>query len=260
MSTKRSENGAGEAAVKRSKVARQEPPRVASRETWLEERKELLMLEKEALRKLDSVAEKLRELPAVLVKKEYTFVNVDSGTTIDLKGLFVDDKKDCLVVQHFMHDPDWDAGCKSCSLMSDSINGVLSHLQQKANFACVSRAPAELAKKFKSKKEWNFPMYSSYDSTFNYDFGVSFTQEEVDNKEKLYNYGNTVFCKEAPGVSVFRKVVSSNGDEHIYHTYSTFARGLERFMSVYPVLDILPRGREENPKATMDWVQHKESY
>ena len=220
-------------------------------EDWRKHREELLVKEKAMRVELDNLAKLRQQLPWVEIDKEYTFVNIDSGSKISLPELFQGRKS--LVVYHLMFDPEDNKGCPSCSMLADSLTGVLPHVNQKATLAVVCRGKPEVVKAFKDrKKNWDFPMYSSLLSDFNYDCKVSFQENEIG--KPLYNYGRPVHGKETPGCSVFYK--GDNGK--IFLTYNTFARGLEAITNVFGILDVLPFGRQE--KTGMDWVKHKEDY
>ena len=171
-----------------------------------------------------------------------------------LSSLF-DAEHDTLVVQHFMFDPADENGCSSCSLWSDSFDGLLPHIKRKASFAVVARAKPEQLRAMKARKGWRFPFLSAFASSFGADMSVSYTDEQVASKDKLYNFGSSpVWCREMPGVSVFHK----SADGAIFLTYNTFSRGLEPLCSIWNLFDALPNGRDE--KRPMDWLKHKEAY
>lgn len=228
---------------------------VVSREEWLAARTELLEKEKEFSRLRDELSHSRRELPWIKVEKEYTFKGQDGA--ISLAELFGD--KSQLIVYHFMFGPEWEAGCKSCSYVADHFGGAIVHLKQRdVAFAAISRAPLANLEAFKNRLGWSFPWYSALDSDFNFDYGVSFSPEDEKSGEVTYNYKKgRYFSDEAPGLSVFFK--DENGD--IYHTYSTYARGLDLFIGAYNFLDVTPKGRDEDDLPfTMAWVRYNDAY
>ncbi len=227
---------------------------VASREQWLEERLNLLREEKDLTRRSDELARRRRELPWVLVEKEYRFETVDGGKT--LGELF--DGCSQLLVYHFMFGPDWDEACKSCTFWVDNFNGIDLHLRHRdTRFLAISRAPLAKLEAYKRRMGWSFPFASSYDTGFNYDYGVSFKAEDVE-KGVVYNYvEQRELSTEMPGVSAFIKT----GDGPIYHTYSTFGRGLDRINGAYQLLDLTPKGRDEDRLPwPMDWLRRHDQY
>jgi len=158
-----------------------------------------------------------------------------------------------------MYGPDWEQGCKSCSFLADHFNPAVIHLNHRdVTFVAVSRAPLEKLLAFRKRMGWDFPWYSSHGSDFNWDFHVSFTQEEVDRKTAYYNYANKGFSTtEGHGVSVFYK--DENGD--VFHTYSVFQRGVDMFITAYHYLDIVPKGRDEDGLAySMSWLRLHDDY
>ncbi len=165
-----------------------------------------------------------------------------------------------LVVYHFMFGPDWAEGCPSCSMIADSIEGVQVHLTQRdTTLAMVSRAPIAKIEAFKKRMGWTSPWVSSYGNSFNQDFHVSFPKGDVAKGEVYYNFGVNRFpSDEAPGVSVFYKDAGGT----IFHTYSTYARGLEGLLGTYDLLDMTPKGRDEEDQIPfpMAWVRHHDRY
>jgi predicted dithiol-disulfide oxidoreductase (DUF899 family) len=229
-------------------------PIIVSPEKWLAARREFLREEKEFTQLRDRLAARRRELPWVKVDKAYTFES--PGGRVSLAELFEGHSQ--LVVYHFMFGPGWEEGCKSCSYVSDHLAPAVVHLQVRdVAFAAISHAPlAELAP-FKARMGWAFNWVSSHGSDFNHDYHVSFTAEELARGKVDYNYGLMDFpLEEAPGLSVFAK--DANGD--VYHTYSTYGRGLDQLIGTYTVLDLVPKGRDEDPEATMSWVRYHDSY
>ncbi|MCC6144432.1 MAG: DUF899 domain-containing protein [Candidatus Hydrogenedentes bacterium] len=221
-------------------------PPFASREEWLEQRKKLLIEEKELTKQSDRVNAKRRRLPMVKVEKDYTFDGPNG--TVRLVDLFEDRRQ--LIVYHFMFDPDWEKGCMGCTGFVDSL-GDLSLLDKKdTSFVLISRAPLEKLERYKKERGWNRTWVSSFGSDFNYDFHVTI-DEDVAPPE--YNYrdkaelearrnGEPWFLKgEAHGLSVFFRI----GDE-VCHTYSAYARGVEGLTDAYALLDRTPYGRQQD--------------
>lgn len=226
---------------------------VVSQQEWLDARIALLTKEKALTRLHDELARERQELPWVRVDKEYVFDSPEGRQT--LGDLFED--KSQLMVYHFMFGPDWEQGCQSCSMATDSMDANYVHLTHRdVAFVLVSRAPMERIAPFKKRMGWSAPWVSSHDSDFNYDFAVSFSNEEP--KKNWYNFGTSGHpSDEAPGLSAFFK----DADGAIYHTYSTYARGLEGILGVYALLDMAPKGRdEEGLPWPMAWVKHHDRY
>jgi predicted dithiol-disulfide oxidoreductase (DUF899 family) len=230
------------------------PHRVVSREDWLKERIALLAEEKELTRRRDALASKVRDLPWVKVEKTYTF---DTTTgKMSLADLFGD--KGQLVVYHFMFDATWSQGCKSCSFIADHYNPLVTHLAHRdITLVTVSKAPIEKIEHFRKRMGWTFPWVSAANTDFGRDFGVSFTNEEFAQGDVVYNFtGKAYPIRELPGLSVFTK--DDRGD--VYHTYSTFARGLENFLTAYNFIDATPKGRDEAEIGGMGWFRHHDRY
>ena len=229
---------------------------VAARDDWLARRRALLAREKELTRLGDQVARERRALPWVRLDKTYTFDTRDGRRT--LADLFAGRRQ--LMVQHFMLAPGWEEGCKSCSFMADHLIGATIHLEQRdLAVALVSRAPLAEIERFRRRMGWDFPWASAHDSDFNRDFAVSFPPGSRVDGEVFYNYGMTAFPQEeAPGISFFYK----DGAGDVFHTYSTFGRGVEAMMATtYQLLDMAPRGRDEDALPyTMAWVRHHDRY
>jgi predicted dithiol-disulfide oxidoreductase (DUF899 family) len=228
---------------------------IVSQEKWLQLRKELLSKEKELTRLRDRLNAERRGLPWVRVEKNYVF---DApGGKVSLKELFAGRSQ--LVIYHFMFGPDWNEGCPSCSFVSDHIDGALPHLAARdATMVMVSRAPLAKIEAFKKRMGWRFTWVSSYGSDFNPDFRVSFTKDEMAQGKVNYNYAMQEFpSEEAPGISVFYK--DAGGD--VFHTYSSYGRGLEQLVGTYMILDLVPKGRDEDKLGfTMEWVRHHDRY
>lgn len=230
------------------------PPKVGSRQQWLEARLELLKKEKAHSRARDELTRERQALPWVKVEKAYTFEGPAGKVT--LSELFGD--KSQLIVQHFMFDPEWKEGCKSCSFMADHMNPSVVHIAHRDTaFAAVSKAPLEKLVAYKKRMRWSFNWVSSFSSDFNHDFHVSFTDEELESKSCQYNFreGVSFPAREAHGISTFAKDKSGN----VYHTYSVYGRGSENVMTAYDLLDMVPKGRDEDGKG-MHWLRRKDEY
>lgn len=228
---------------------------VVSSEHWLSARKTLLAREKELMRLHDQVARERRALPWERVDKDYVFDTAEGRRT--LSELFAGRRQ--LLVQHFMLGPGWEQGCPSCSFMADHSDGMNVHLAQRdITLVAISRAPLAEIARFRQRMGWQFRWVSSHGSDFNYDFKVSFTPEERAKGEVCYNYATQPFPhEEAPGVSVFYK--DDAGD--IFHTYSTYGRGVEVMMGAYNMMDLTPEGRgERDVPHKMEWVRHHDRY
>lgn len=235
-------------------TAKVEGPNVVSQEEWLAARKELLSKEKEFSRLRDELSRQRRKLPWEKVEKEYVF---DGNGKESLAGLF--GGKSQLIVYHFMLGPGWEEGCPSCSFIADHIDGSVAHLAARdVRLAVVSRAPLAQIEAFKKRMGWRFHWVSSHGSDFNYDYQVSATKEELAKGEVYYNYSPQRFPgEERPGASVFYK----DAEGKIFHTYSSYARGLDILIGAYNWLDLTPKGRDEEGLAhSMAWVRHHDKY
>jgi predicted dithiol-disulfide oxidoreductase (DUF899 family) len=228
---------------------------IVSQEQWLAARKELLKMEKESTRLRDKLSAERRRLPWVKVEKNYIF---DApGGKAALADLFAGRSQ--LFMQHFMFGPDWQEGCPSCSFMADHIDGTLAHLAARdVTMVAVSRAPLAKIEAFKKRMGWRFNWVSSYGGDFNADFHVSFTREELAQGQVNYNYTMQEFpSAEAPGLSFFYKDAAGG----VFHTYSTYGRGVELVMGTYGILDLAPKGRDEDHLGfAMEWVRHHDRY
>jgi predicted dithiol-disulfide oxidoreductase (DUF899 family) len=230
--------------------------RIVTRAEWVDAHKQHLVKEKELTRRRDEVSAARRELPWVKVDKSYVFEGPNGKETLaDLFG-----GRSQLIVKHFMFGPGWKEGCVGCSFHSDHIDGTLPHLAQRdVTLLAVSRAPFAEIEAFKRRMGWRFKWVSSYGSDFNYDFHVSFTQDDLAKGEVYYNYElRKLQSEEMSGISVFYK--DPAGD--ILHTYSSYARGGEMFLGTYNYLDLTPKGRNETgPNHNLaDWVRHHDRY
>lgn len=225
---------------------------VVSREQWLAARKDLLAQEKELTRHRDRVAAARRALPWVKVQKDYVFHTVEGKRT--LADLF--EGRSQLLVYHFMLTPGSDHICPGCSLLCDHIDAARQHFENAdLSFIAISRTPLSQILPVKKRMGWTFRWASSEGTSFNYDYGVSFTKAQVASGKVGYNYGTTDYSGEdLHGTSVFAK----NGAGEVFHTYSTFARGAETLAGAFNYLDLVPKGRNEN--GIMSWVRLHDEY
>jgi len=227
---------------------------VVSQEEWLQARKVLLQKEKEETHLRDAVRAARQALPWVRVDKSYIF-DTPSGKK-SLGELF--DGRSQLIVYHFMLGPGWKAGCPGCSFLSDHIDGALPHLNHHdVTWTAVSRAPMNEIAAYKKRMGWKFPWVSSAGSSFNHDFHVSFSKEELATGNVDYNFGRVPTDKandELPGLSAFFKDKSGA----IFHTYSSYARGAEEIIGTLMILDRAPLGRNED--STMNFVRRHDEY
>jgi predicted dithiol-disulfide oxidoreductase (DUF899 family) len=227
---------------------------IVSRDQWLAERKKLLAHEKELTRLGDQIARERRALPWVRMEQDYVFDTQEGRRP--LADLF--DGRHQLVMQHFMLAPGWEQGCKSCSYMADHTDATLVHLAHRDTaFVAVSRAPLAEIERFRQRMGWKFPWVSSHGTTFNRDFHVSFTADERASGKADYNFGSKPLGEELPGVSAFWK----DDAGAVFHTYSTYGRGVEVMMHTYRLLDLTAKGRDEDGLGfTMEWVRHHDRY
>jgi predicted dithiol-disulfide oxidoreductase (DUF899 family) len=237
--------------------------KVGTREEWLAARKELLEQEKELTHRSDELARQRRELPWVPVEKEYSF-DTDQGTKT-LAELF--GGRSQLLVYHFMFGPEYKAGCPTCSAGADTFNGAVPHLNARdVTFLCISRAPLERLQAYEGRMGWTFPWVSSAGTDFNFDFDVSHTEEQlapflegevppvVSQLAAASGTDPAGYLAEGPGLSAF-----ALSDGVVYHTYSTYARGLEVMLGFYPLLDRVPKGRDEGD-STEFWIRRHDEY
>jgi predicted dithiol-disulfide oxidoreductase (DUF899 family) len=243
-----------------------------TREEWLAARLELLKAEKELTRKSDELARRRQQLPWVRIDKKYRF-ETDAGSA-SLADLF--EGRSQLLVYHFMFGPDYEAGCPVCSSIADCFNGFAVHLaNHDVTLGAISRAPLAKIAAYKKRMGWTFPWASSSGTDFNLDFGVGFTEEQQRAKDLSYNYSKldldfnatppaevvrvaamtgtdfATYTREAPGMSAF-----ALEDGAVYHTYSTYARGLDVMWPIYQWLDRAPKGRNE----TGVWFRRHDEY
>jgi predicted dithiol-disulfide oxidoreductase (DUF899 family) len=252
--------------------------KTGSRQEWLDARLKLLDEEKELTRRSDELVRRRQELPWVRIDKEYRFETDEGGAT--LADLF--NGRSQLLIYHFMFGPDYKAGCPHCSAIADGFNGIWLHLAgHDVMLWAVSRAPLEKLQAYKRRLGWNFPWASSGSSDFNYDFNVSYTQAQQRSRDTRYNFRQgsidsrknvdanadapefgkkiaasagtdwATFTRESPGMSAF-----ALEDGVVYHTYSTYARGLDILWGVYQWLDRAPKGRNESGL----WMQRHDEY
>jgi predicted dithiol-disulfide oxidoreductase (DUF899 family) len=233
-----------------------QPPKIVSREEWLDKRKALLAQEKEFTHLRDKLSAVRRALPWVKVEKSYVFDTTDGKQT--LGDLF--SGRNQLVVDHFMLGPGWKEGCIGCSFGADHIDGSLVHLEHHdVSVVAVSRAPLAEIEAYKKRMGWRFKWVSSYGNDFNFDYQVSFRDSDLAKGRVFYNFAETdAGISELPGLSVFAK--NDTGD--IFHTYSSYARGTEELLTTYMLLDMTPMGRNETGPHhnLMDWVRRHDEY
>jgi predicted dithiol-disulfide oxidoreductase (DUF899 family) len=243
-----------------------------TREQWLKARLDLLNAEKEHTRRSDELARRRRELPWVRIDKEYRF-ETDEGSA-SLADLFRGRSQ--LLIYHYMFGPDYSAGCATCSTIADGFNGSVVHLaHHDVTLGAISRAPLPKIQEYKRRMGWTFPWASSFGNDFNFDFDISFTEEEQRKGDIEYNYrrrGHAMdatpapepvaqfaatcgtdaptYSRDRPGLSAF---VLEDG--LVYHTYSTYSRGVDAIWGMYPWLDRAPKGRNETG---VWWRRHDE--
>ncbi len=231
-----------------------------TREEWLAARLELLEAEKELTRRSDELARRRQELPWVRVDKEYRF-ETDEGSA-SLADLFRGRSQ--LLVYHYMFGPDYTAGCATCSTIADGFDGFAVHLaNHDVTLSAVSRAPLAKLQAYKRRMGWTFPWASSHGSDFNFDFNVSFTEEQQREGVIEYNYERGGHAMDATQVPepVAQNAAMTGTDAAtygvVYHTYSTYARGLDGLWGMYQWLDRAPKGRNEETGGIW-WRRHDE--
>lgn len=224
---------------------------IVSSTEWEKRRTDLLRKEKELTRARDALSEARRALPWERVEKTYVFDGPDGEVTF--AELFAGRTQ--LIVYHFMFAPEWEAGCKSCSFWADNFERNAIHLAHRdATMVAISRAPIEKLLAFQKRLSWTFPWVSSGRNDFNYDFRVSFAPGQAD---QVYNFvPKTNPMTDLPGISVFYR----DPDGRIFRTYSTYGRGIEGANAAYQYLDLLPKGRDEDPQRPMSWLRHRDDY
>jgi predicted dithiol-disulfide oxidoreductase (DUF899 family) len=229
--------------------------KVVSPKEWLVARKKLLLKEKKFSKQRDELSLQRRKLPWVKIEKEYVFDETTGKVTLaDLFG-----GKCQLIIYHFMFGPGWKEGCEHCSFWADHFDSVNIHLGQRDTaFAVVSRAPLTEIEPFKKRMGWRFKWVSSFNTDFNFDFHVSFTPEQIKSGVLPYNYGKyKMKIDEKEGVSAFYRE-KKNGA--IYHTYSSYERGIDLMNTTYNFLDLTAKGRDEHPDNPQDWVRYHDEY
>ena len=229
--------------------------RVVNTEEWLAARTELLHREKEFTHLRDELSQQRRDLPWTAVTKNYTFT--DARGTRTLTELFAGRSQ--LIVYHFMYPPSWDDGCPSCSFWADNFDGIPVHLNHRdVSFIAISRSPYEKIAAYRDRMGWSFDWVSSSGSDFNYDFGVSFTSEQIANKAAVYNYvTQDPGVEDREGVSVFVRDDAGS----VFHSYSAYARGIDMLNGAYNYLDLVPKGRDEaGDDFTQFWVRRHDEY
>ncbi len=227
--------------------------RLVNRDDWLLERKALLEREKAFTRERDALTMARRALPMVAIDKAYVFETEEGPQS--LADLF--DGRQQLVVYHFMYGTDWQDACPSCSFWCDHFDGIGAHLRARDTaFVAISNAPLETLLSYRARMGWDFKWVSAGKTTFGNDFGVSF-HDQADMEGNGYNYGQKPYAGESPGLSVFYKMP----DGLVAHSYSTYARGLDILNSAYHLLDMTPKGRDEDALPyKMAWVRRHDEY
>jgi|ERR1700683_648777 len=230
--------------------------KIASHEEWIEARKKLLTKEKEFTRLRDELSKQRRELPWERVDKDYLFEGPNGKET--LPQLF--DGAGQLVVYHFMFEPKWDAGCPNCSFWADNFDRIPIHLKHRdISFVAISRAPYSKLAAYHRRMGWSFKWLSSFGIDFNFDYCVSFRPEDKENGTGYYNYRpwRPPGGEEAVGISAFAK--DEKGD--VFHTYSSYSRGVDMMNGAYHYIDLTSKGRDEaghdNPQF---WVRRRDEY
>jgi predicted dithiol-disulfide oxidoreductase (DUF899 family) len=228
--------------------------KVVSHDEWTQARKAFLAREKEFSRQREALARERRDLPWEEVTKDYVFDGPDGKLT--LPDLF--DGCSQLVVYHFMFPPEWDAGCPHCSFWADNFNGAPVHLRARdVAFAAVSRAPIGKIAAYKQRMGWSFPWVSASETDFNYDFGASFAPEDVASHAPVYNYGSDPGFDDREGIGIFVR----NEAGRVFHSYSSYARGIDAVNGTYQFLDLVPKGRDEPVDGfTQFWVRRHDEY
>lgn len=227
---------------------------VVNHEEWIAARKRFLAKEKEFTRLRDQLSRERRELPWERVDKPYVFQTTEGEQTLaELFG-----RHSQLIVYHFMYGPNAEIGCTGCSFWADNFNGIIPHLNQRdVSMVAVSRGPLHKLQEQARRFGWTFKWVSSEGSDFNFDYGVSFPDEALANDQAYYNYGTEkVNGPERPGISAFIKQ-----DGQVFHTYSTYSRGVDMLNTAYHYLDVAPKGRDEDDLPyPMAWLKHRIAY
>jgi predicted dithiol-disulfide oxidoreductase (DUF899 family) len=242
-------------AILTTRKGRQKHKVVNPRE-WLTARKKLLAQEKKLTRARDELSRRRRALPWVRIEKDYVLEGPEGPRT--LAELF--EGRSQLFIYHFMFWPSGRSACPSCSFWADHFDGPAIHLKQRdTTLAVVSHAPWRKLKAFKRRMGWKFPWFSSHGSDFNFDFGVSVTLRELKAGPITYNYRRMKMpphLTELPGASAFYR----DKKGAIFHTYSTYSRGIDSINNTYNILDLTAKGRDENPEWAQEWVRYHDRY
>jgi predicted dithiol-disulfide oxidoreductase (DUF899 family) len=225
---------------------------VVGHDAWLAARTALLAREKEFTRLRDELSRQRRELPWEAVGKEYVFDTQAGKQT--LADLFAGRSQ--LIVYHFMFEPEADVGCPHCSFWADNFDLNVLHLNARdVTFVAISRAPLPKLLAYRERMGWSFDWVSSFESDFNYDFGVSFRPEQLDRP--VFNYGTLApGLEDREGASVFFRDESGS----VFHTYSTYGRGIDMLNAAYHYLDLVPRGRGEEGRPNQYWLRRRDEY
>ena len=228
---------------------------VVNHEDWIAARRRFLAKEKEFTRLRDELSAERRALPWERVEKPYQFESANGREALaDLFG-----SRSQLMVYHLMFAPDWEVSCKSCAFWADNFNGIVDHLAQRdVSFVAISRAPLAKLQAQAQRLGWTFKWVSTVGNDFNYDYNVSFSPESMAHGGASYNYGSELVTggTERPGISAFIK----EGGQ-VFHTYSTYGRGIDLMNTAYNYLDLAPRGRDEKELPfTMQWVKLHDLY
>jgi len=226
---------------------------VVSHKEWLAARTKLLAREKEFTKMRDELSKAVQALPWEKVEKSYTFEGPRGKES--LADLF--EGRSQLVVYHFMFTPDWDAGCPHCSFWADNFDPVIVHMNQRdVTMVAISRAPYAKLAAYEKRMGWKFKWLSSHGTDFNYDLNVSFTDEDRKAGRAFFNFkeGDPGFS-DREGMSVFYKDESGG----IFHTYSTYARGIDLLNTAYNYIDLVPKGRDEGGRSQY-WVKRRDEY
>jgi predicted dithiol-disulfide oxidoreductase (DUF899 family) len=229
---------------------------VVSHQAWLDARKNLLAAEKAFTRERDRISQQRRDLPWEQVTTEYVFDGPRGPRS--LSDLF--DGRSQLVVYHFMFAPNWDEGCQSCSFWADNFNPIGVHLNHRdVTMVAISRAPYEKLAAYEGRMGWSFPWFSSNRNTFNYDYFVSYRDQDLAKGRVVYNYADVDFDPDdtdMPGISVFYR----DDTGRIFHTYSTYGRGIDMMNTAYNYLDLVPKGRDEDGGGMSQWLRRHDEY
>jgi predicted dithiol-disulfide oxidoreductase (DUF899 family) len=230
---------------------------IVSQSDWTAARLAFLEKEKAFTRARDDLSAARRALPWEKVETNYVFEGARGPVSLgDLFG-----GKSQLIVYHFMFGPDWEAGCKSCTFWADNLDRTVVHLNARdTNLVLISRGPYERLAAYKKRMGWTLDWVSSLGNSFNQDYAVSFAPDQIE--EKRYNFGTLApESEEMSGISVFARQENGKDGGAIYHTYSTYARGIDMLNGTYNLLDLVPKGRDESGLPfTMTWVRRRDEY